>query len=184
MRCQDDVVRIRPSPSVHADRHLSACKADHFGKTVPQGRQAVNHGIWRDISRRKTLENTTFSYRMLPNPGFQFPPPPPKCLILLNFWRRTVFASTSIGLFLTRAACATPRTKARVVNPLPSILEHTFLHLNPQLHSAVGSLAECLGRSSRPLLNAAPLPLSSLLLRGYDELNALFLNGSILSHCS
>jgi hypothetical protein len=131
MRCQDDVVRIRPSPSVHADRHLSACKADHFGKTVPQGRQAVNHGIWRDISRRKTLENTTFSYRMLPNPGFQFPPPPPKCLILLTFWRRTVFASTSIGLFLTRAACATPRTKARVVNPLPSILEHTFLDLNP-----------------------------------------------------
>jgi transcriptional regulator with XRE-family HTH domain len=79
---------------------------------------------------------------------------------------------------------ATPRTKARVVNPLPSILEHTFRDLNPQLHSAVGSLAECLGRSSRPLLNAAPLPLSSLLLGGCDELNALFLNGSILSHCS
>jgi hypothetical protein len=56
---------------------------------------------------------------------------------------------------------------------------------SPQRHSAVGSFAECLGRSSRPLLNAAaPLPLSSLLLRGYDELNALFLNGSILSHCS
>src|SRR6266851_7060214 len=102
-------------------------------------------------------------------------------LDFIDFWRCAVFASTSIGLFLTRAACATPRTKARVVNPLPSILEHTFLDLNPQLHGAVGSLAECLRRSSRPLLTAAPLPLSSLLLRGYDELNALFLNRSILS---
>src|SRR5713101_9967861 len=66
--------------------------------------------------------------------------------------------------------------------------EYTGTYLSrsksPQLHGAVGSLAECLGRSSRPFLTAAPLPLSSLLLRGYDELNALFLNRSILSHWS
>src|SRR5712692_11967261 len=99
--------------------------------TVPEGQLAVNHGILRYTLRRKLLENATFSYRKLPRPDFQFPPPPPKCLMLLNFWRRAVFASTSIGLCLTRAGCATPRTKARVVNPLPSILEHTFLDLNP-----------------------------------------------------
>ena len=146
------------------------------------------------MPRRKTLDNATFYYRVFPSPGFQFPPPPPKCLILLNLWRRAVFASTSIGLVLTRAGCATPRTKARVVNPLPSILEHTFLDLNPQLHSAVGSLAECLGRSSRPLLNAAPLPLSSLLLRGYDETQrslpqwldsvSLLLTGNTATRCN
>src|SRR5216683_1980328 len=46
--------------------------------TVPEGQLAVNHGILRYTLRRKLLENATFSYRVLPGPGFQFPPPPPK----------------------------------------------------------------------------------------------------------
>jgi hypothetical protein len=103
------------------------------------------------MSSLKTLENTTFSYRVLPSPGFQFPPPPPKYLILLTFRYCAAFAIREHRLICGSSRLRDAARQSSSRQPSPSILEHTLLDLNPQLYTGVGSLDESLGRSSQPL---------------------------------
>lgn len=69
--------------------------------TVPRGRLRVNRGILRVDGNRKTLENPTFSYRALPAPDFQFPPPPPSFHL-------------SAGVLILRAGRAGPEVEAPI----------------------------------------------------------------------
>src|SRR5712691_3408675 len=91
--------------------------------TVPEGQLAVNHGILRYTLRRKLLENATFSYRVLPGPGFQFPPPPP--IFSREFGHffdnplgGPVFPTTAIsGILSGRALMSGPRKSLRMYLP-------------------------------------------------------------------